>query len=55
MHKIWLYGIYPFAGKFRTVNMSKGGFPFAAAPYITDAMFSFERNYLSKFTPYMLG
>lgn len=51
MHKHWLSSIYPFAGKYRTVNMSKGGFPFAGAPYIAKAMNEFEREYLSKFTP----
>lgn len=30
-HKEWLGGIYAWAGQYRTVNMSKNGFPFAAA------------------------
>lgn len=51
MHKYWLGNIYPFAGKYRTVNMSKGTFPFAGAPYIAKAMKEFERDYLSKYTP----
>lgn len=30
-HREWLGGIYAWAGQYRTVNMSKNGFPFAAA------------------------
>ena len=30
-HKIWLDGIYEWAGKYRQVNVSKGDFPFASA------------------------
>jgi cell filamentation protein len=30
MHEKWLGKIYPFAGKYRTVLMSKDGFTFAA-------------------------
>src|SRR3990167_399520 len=29
IHELWLGDIYPFAGKYRTVNMSKDGFLFA--------------------------
>ena len=31
MHERWLAGIYDWAGRYRSVNMQKGGFPFAAA------------------------
>lgn len=34
MHKIWLGGIYEWAGEYRQVNISKGEFPFAAARQI---------------------
>lgn len=51
IHSLWLGDIYPSAGKFRTVNMEKDGFPFAAANRIPDLMTQFERNYLSKYTP----
>jgi len=30
IHELWLGDIYPSAGKYRTVTMSKDGFPFAA-------------------------
>ncbi len=51
MHDLWLGGIYSFAGKYRTVNMSKAGFPFSAAERIPALMDMFEKNFLSKFTP----
>lgn len=51
IHALWLAGIYPFAGKYRMVNMSKDGYQFAAAHRITPLMHSFEKNYLSKYTP----
>jgi cell filamentation protein len=51
MHKLWLGDIYPFAGKYRTVNMSKGDFPFAAAARIDSCMQDFQKKYLSKYTP----
>lgn len=51
LHKSWLGDIYPFAGKFRSVNLSKDGFPFAGANYIPKCMQQFERDYLSKYTP----
>lgn len=51
MHKLWLKDIYPFAGRYRTVNMSKNGFPFAGAPYISNCMTKFEKEYLAQYTP----
>jgi len=30
MHKIWLGGIYEWAGQYRQVNVTKDAFPFAA-------------------------
>jgi cell filamentation protein len=51
MHKLWLENIYPFAGKYRTVNMSKGDFPFAAASRIDSCMQDFQKKFLSKYTP----
>lgn len=32
-HRIWLEGIYEWAGKYRNVNVTKGDFPFAAAQH----------------------
>lgn len=48
IHKLSLGHLYSFAGKFRTVNMSKGGFLFPAAKYIARSMDVFENNILLK-------
>ncbi len=50
-HKIWLDGIYAWAGKYRQVNVSKGDFPFAAAIHIPSLMTQFERAVLACNTP----
>lgn len=51
MHKIWLGGIYEWAGKYRQVNISKGGFMFAAASHIPQLMDAFEKGPLKTYTP----
>ncbi len=51
MHKEWLRNIYPWAGQYRNVNISKGGFPFAAAQHIPKMMAEFEAGPLREFTP----
>lgn len=51
MHKTWLGGIYPWAGQYRQVNISKGSFPFAAAAQIPRLMDEFEKNILREHTP----
>lgn len=51
MHKKWLGKIYPFAGKYRAVSMSKEGFLFAAPGQIERLMSSFEKNELKLYTP----
>lgn len=51
IHELWLGDIYPSAGKYRTVSMSKGDFPFAAPQHIETSMQEFERKYLAKYTP----
>lgn len=51
LHEKWLGDIYPMAGKYRSVTMSKGGFPFAAVPMIDKLMVEFEAKYLKKYTP----
>lgn len=48
IHKVALGHLYAFAGKYRDVNMSKAGFPFAAAKYLPDTMKSFDKEILSK-------
>jgi cell filamentation protein len=50
-HKIWLDGIYEWAGKYRQVNVSKDDFPFAAAAHIPSLMTQFERDVLAPNTP----
>ena len=47
IHKLALDHLYSFAGKYRDVNLSKGGFPFAAAKFLPDTMKSFEEDILS--------
>ena len=51
IHELWLGDIYPFAGKYRTVNMQKDGFPFANAELIAKLMQNFEKEYLAVYTP----
>lgn len=51
IHRLWLGDIYPWAGEYREVNISKGGFMFAAAHLIPDLMEEFEQGALRCFTP----
>lgn len=51
MHRLWLGGIYPWAGQYRSVNIAKGDFMFAAANQVARLMQIFERGPLHKFTP----
>ncbi len=51
MHEIWLGNIYAWAGRYRQVNISKGGFTFAMARHIPELMAKFEKGPLSEFTP----
>jgi cell filamentation protein len=51
MHSLWLGNIYPWAGKYRNVNVTKDNFTFAMALQIQTLMDSFEKNVLKKFTP----
>jgi cell filamentation protein len=50
-HRSWLGGIYEWAGEYRMVNISKDGFPFAAAELIPSLMIQFERDVLAHCTP----
>lgn len=47
IHKLALEHLYAFAGKYRDVNLSKGGFPFAAAKFLPQTMSDFENEVLS--------
>jgi cell filamentation protein len=51
MHRMWLGGIYEWAGQYRQVNLSKGAFPFAAAAQISNLMVNLEAGPLHQFTP----
>jgi len=51
IHRLFLGDIYPWAGVYRVVNLTKGGFPFATAMAVPAAMNRFERNLLAKLTP----
>lgn len=51
MHRAWLDGIYNWAGEYRSVNMSKGDFHFAAAGQVPRLMMEFERRELARRTP----
>ena len=46
IHKLSLEHLYSFAGKYRDVNISKGGFPFAAARFLPETMKAFENEIL---------
>ena len=51
MHRMFLGGLYDWAGMYRNVNIMKGGFPFAPARNISALMEAFEREHLSASTP----
>jgi cell filamentation protein len=51
IHEQWLGGIYPWAGRYREVNLSKAGFTFAMARTIPALMQEFEENQLARYTP----
>ncbi len=46
MHHLALGHLYAFAGEWRTVNMSKGGFNFPSAKFLNETMHGFEREVL---------
>jgi cell filamentation protein len=51
LHKSWFDGFYAWAGAFRTVNIGKGGFMFAAAAHAPELMRQFENDQLARLTP----
>lgn len=51
LHKTWLEGVFSWAGAYRTVNIGKGGFMFAAAAHIPELMRQFENDQLARLTP----
>ncbi|MEI7575816.1 MAG: Fic family protein [Armatimonadota bacterium] len=51
LHHRWLGGLYPFAGQYRTVNVSKNFTTFCPAANISQEMERFEQKELSEHTP----
>lgn len=51
MHSDWLGAIYEWAGCYRTVDMSRGGFQFPPAYLIAENMQRFETGFLAVYTP----
>ena len=51
IHRLWLGDIYPWAGKYRQVNVKKYSFSFAAAAQIPKLMTEFEEGPLKQYTP----
>jgi cell filamentation protein len=55
MHRRWLGGVYAWAGQYRSVNIEKDGFPFAAAYRVEGLMADLERGALARCTPCRQG
>ena len=51
MHRLWLGGIYVWAGEYRQVNLGKDDFMFAAAAQVPRLMRELERGALRQYTP----
>jgi len=51
IHRLWLGRIYPWAGKYRQVNVKKDAFLFSAAAQIPKLMAEFEDGPLKRNTP----
>ena len=52
IHTLALSNVYGFAGQFRTVNMTKGGFLFPTAKFLPKIMHDFEVKVLNKLPDY---
>ena len=50
-HRRWLGNVYVWAGRYRTLNMAKGDFPFAASAQIPRLMDNLDKDVLSVRTP----
>ena len=50
-HRRWLGNVYVWAGRYRTVNIGKGNFQFAASRQIPRLMDNLDREILSTHTP----
>lgn len=50
IHQLALGRLYAFAGKWRDVNLSKGGFTFAAARFLPETMKAFDHDVFGALT-----
>lgn len=50
-HRRWLGNVYAWAGQPRSVNMTKGGFPFAPANQLPRLLNDFDAHCLKRYTP----
>ena len=50
-HRRWLGNVFTWAGQYRSVNVAKEGFQFAAAHLIPQLMQKFETDFLDRYTP----
>ena len=50
-HRRWLGNVYEWAGQYRSVNMGKGNFQFAAAHLVPKLMQDFNNKFLQVYTP----
>ena len=55
MHKDWLGGIYGWAGRYRTVDVPKGGFTWPPAAPVPQNMEYFQSGLLRRHTPCLPG
>jgi cell filamentation protein len=51
MHRDWLGGLYAWAGRYRTVELQKGGFRWPPAFRVAANMDAMEKNLLARHTP----
>lgn len=50
-HRFWLQSVYPWAGRIRTVNLSKGNLVFAASRLIPELLNVLDTEFLAAHTP----
>ena len=51
LHQFWLEKLFSWAGSYRSVNIGKNGFMFAAAAHVPELMIQFEQQQLARLTP----
>ena len=55
MHRDWLGDIYDWAGRYRTVELTKGDFRWPPAFRVAENMDAFEKGVLARYTPCRSG